>query len=93
MDVLDKVYESLEFKELGKVIKDIYLGKKDISYDEFKDLIISFGLKVMKTYLEENALQDEMYSFLIEKGTHISGSYYPEINEIVINDLEIKKII
>ena len=92
MDILDYVYESLEFKELSIVLKYLYQGKKNISYEEFKDLIIKFGLKIMENYLKTNDLIDEIFFFSIEEKLPTYGSYYLEINEIVIRDDKIKNL-
>ena len=92
MDLLYGVYESLEFKELGIILNELYQGKKKISYDKFCKLIIKFGLKIMENYLKINDLFDEKFSFSIEEKLPIYGRYYSLINEIVISDVKIKNL-
>lgn len=98
MDILNElILKTKNFEILGNVLKNHHLKKEElqpiISYEEFKETIKAFVEKVMVTLLENTDYPKDKYSFSF-KQMRLSnrGNFFPENNEIVINEDVIKKL-
>lgn len=90
----EKVINSNSFKLLKLIIKKLYVkDNNSISYNEFKETIVSFIETIMKSYLENTKYLNDKYSCIIKKlPTYRRGEFNPKNNVITINEAVIEDI-
>ena len=93
----NKTSSCKESKRLINVLRDILNKENKVSYDEFKEIVSDFVLKLMYFYLYRNdLLNDEKfsnYSFEIkDMNRQVDGVYMPFNTKIVMDEKCIKRL-
>lgn len=93
----NKTSSCKESKRLINVLRDILNKENKVSYDEFKEIVSDFVLKLMYFYLYRNDLLDHKkfnnYSFEIKDVNRpIDGVYMPFDTKIIIDEKCIKRL-
>ena len=98
MELLNpRVINSDSFELFKIMIKKIYIkennSKSIISYNEFKEAIVSFVEGIMKSYLEDTEYYKDKYSCIVKKlPTYRRGEFNSKNNIITINEAVIQDI-
>lgn len=97
MELLSKeIFNTNIYKELSIILSNKCTNKTmAISYEEFKDKIISFGKTIMKNYAMQNNLNKyaNNLEFSIKRlPLRLRGSYISNENTVVINEDVIEKL-
>lgn len=91
----EKVLDSKSFKLLQLAVKNCYIKNPNfnVSYDEFRKIIIAFTETIMLSFLKDSKYFYDKCTCVVKKlPSHRRGEFYLQDNEIVINEEVIKDI-